>query len=149
MAFKFRKRIKIAPGVSVNLSKSGVSTTIGGKGASVNIGKKGTYLNTSIPGTGLYNRQKLGQQQKVKNDVQADEIIFNPPPSFQEFGGESWRDLTTTNKFWYVIKLLAWFIASTLKTVIKVTDGLLALIKALFVLGFWALVLYFIFKLFF
>lgn len=59
MGWRFRKRINIAPGVNINLSKSGVSTTIGKKGASVNIGKNGTYLNTGLPGTGLYNRTKL------------------------------------------------------------------------------------------
>jgi len=57
---KFRKRIKVAPGVNVNLSKSGVSGTFGGKGASVNVGKNGVYANTGIPGTGIYDRQKLG-----------------------------------------------------------------------------------------
>lgn len=35
MAWKFRKRIKIVPGVTINLSRSGVSTTIGTKGGSV------------------------------------------------------------------------------------------------------------------
>lgn len=64
MGWRFRKYIKIAPGVKLNISKSGVSTTIGGKGASVNIGKNGAYLNTSIPGTGLYNRQKLSTGKK-------------------------------------------------------------------------------------
>ena len=57
---KFRKRIKVAPGVNVNLSKSGVSGTFGGAGASVNVGKNGVYANTGIPGTGIYDRQKLG-----------------------------------------------------------------------------------------
>lgn len=59
MAMKFRKRIKIAPGVNINLSKSGVSTTVGPRGASVNVGKKGAYLNTGIPGTGIYDRKKI------------------------------------------------------------------------------------------
>lgn len=59
MGWRYRKYIKIAPGVKLNISKSGVSTTIGGKGASVNIGKNGAYLNTSISGTGLYRRDKL------------------------------------------------------------------------------------------
>lgn len=59
MAFKFRKRIRLFPGCTINFSKSGVSTTLGIKGLSVNIGKKGTYLNTGIPGTGLYDRVKL------------------------------------------------------------------------------------------
>lgn len=60
MAWTFRKRIKIAPGVHLNLSKSGVSTSVGPQGAKVTVGPKGTYLHTSIPGTGLYNRQKIG-----------------------------------------------------------------------------------------
>ena len=55
----FRKRIKIAPGINLNVSKSGVSSSIGGKGFSVTAGKKGTYVNTSIPGTGIYDRKKI------------------------------------------------------------------------------------------
>jgi len=56
---RFRKSIKIAPGLKVNVSKSGVSGTVGVKGASVNVGKNGAYLNTGIPGTGIYNREKI------------------------------------------------------------------------------------------
>lgn len=58
MAWSYRKRVRIAPGVHLNLSRRGVSTT-GVRGASVNFGKKGTYVNTGIPGTGFYNRQKI------------------------------------------------------------------------------------------
>ena len=57
---RFRKSVKILPGVRVNFSKSGVSTTVGVKGLSINTGKKGSYLNTGIPGTGLYDRKKIG-----------------------------------------------------------------------------------------
>lgn len=57
---RFRKRVKLFPGVHLNFSLSGVSTTIGGRGLSVNLGSKGTYLNTGIPGIGLYSRQKIG-----------------------------------------------------------------------------------------
>ena len=60
MGINFRKRIKILPGVNLNISKSGISTTIGPKGANVNIGKKGAFLNTGIPGTGIYSRSKIG-----------------------------------------------------------------------------------------
>ena len=59
MGWRFRKYITIFPGVRLNISKSGVSLTFGTKGASINVGKDGAYLNTSIPGTGLYNRQKI------------------------------------------------------------------------------------------
>jgi hypothetical protein len=61
---RYRNRIKLAPGLNINLSKSGISTTLGPKGASVNIGKSGAYLNTGIPGTGLYNRTKLSSAKK-------------------------------------------------------------------------------------
>jgi len=59
MAFQFRKRVKVAPGVYVNLGKKGVSTSIGPRGAKLTMGKNGTYLSTGIPGTGVYNRTKL------------------------------------------------------------------------------------------
>ena len=57
---RYRKRVKICKGLNVNFSLSGPSVTVGGKGCSVNFGKKGTYLNTGIPGTGFYDRHKLG-----------------------------------------------------------------------------------------
>ena len=56
----FRKTIKILPWVTLNLNKTGASLSIGPKGAKLNISKKGVYFNTSIPGTGVYNKTKVG-----------------------------------------------------------------------------------------
>ena len=64
MAWSYRRRIKIIPGVHLNLSKSGISASIGVKGASVTVGKNGTYLNAGIPGLGIYSRQKLSANNK-------------------------------------------------------------------------------------
>ncbi|PKH06691.1 DUF4236 domain-containing protein [Moritella sp. Urea-trap-13] len=61
MGFKFRKRIKIAPGININLSKSGVSTSIGKPGATINIGKKGVKATVGIPGSGLSYSQNLSE----------------------------------------------------------------------------------------
>ncbi|WP_261387858.1 DUF4236 domain-containing protein [Chitinophaga pinensis] len=73
MAWSYRKRIKIIPGVHLNISRKGISTTIGVRGASLNIGPNGTYLNTSIPGLGIYNRQRLspapGQSHRPESHV--------------------------------------------------------------------------------
>ena len=55
-----RKTIKILPWVTLNINKSGVSVSIGPRGAKLNISKKGAYFNTSIPGTGIYNKTKVG-----------------------------------------------------------------------------------------
>lgn len=60
MGLRFRRSIKLAPGLRMNLSGSGISWSIGPKGASITMGKRGTYVNTSIPGTGLYTRQRIG-----------------------------------------------------------------------------------------
>ncbi|WP_411868827.1 DUF4236 domain-containing protein [Vulcanococcus limneticus] len=56
MGFRFRKTIRIAPGVRLNLSKSGISTSIGGGGLTVN--SRGR-VTASLPGTGLSVSQTI------------------------------------------------------------------------------------------
>ncbi|HCM0867995.1 TPA: DUF4236 domain-containing protein [Vibrio parahaemolyticus] len=68
MGFKFRKRIKIAPGLHVNLGKSGVSTSIGKPGATVNIGKKGVKATVGIPGSGLSYSQNISETNSCKKN---------------------------------------------------------------------------------
>lgn len=69
MAWNFRRRKKIAPGVYINMSKKGISTTVGPKGASMTFGPNGTYMNTSIPGTGMYNRRRIGGNEMKINET--------------------------------------------------------------------------------
>jgi len=60
MGVRFQKRIKIFPGVYINLSKSGVSASVGGHGATVNVGSTGRKMVTvGVPGTGLSYRAQL------------------------------------------------------------------------------------------
>lgn len=67
MGLKFRKRIRIFPGFTLNLSKTGMSATLGIKGCSVNIGSNGTYLNTGIPGTGIWDRTRIDNSSENKS----------------------------------------------------------------------------------
>lgn len=53
MGFRFRKYIRLAPGLKINISKSGVSATLGGKGAAVNVGKGGVRATVGLPGSGM------------------------------------------------------------------------------------------------
>jgi hypothetical protein len=53
MGFRFQKRIRILPGVRVNLGKRGASVSIGGKGVTANVSTRGVQNTYSIPGTGL------------------------------------------------------------------------------------------------
>lgn len=62
MGFRFSKRIKLLPGVQLNLSKSGVGVSVGGKGLRVSKGPKGTRLTASLPGTGLSYTKQLGKK---------------------------------------------------------------------------------------
>jgi len=59
MAWAFRKRIKVIPGVYINLSKSGISANAGVRGASLTFRSDGVYRNLGVPGTGLYSREKV------------------------------------------------------------------------------------------
>src|SRR5437867_9778940 len=59
MGFRFRRSIKLFPGIRVNLSKSGVSTSIGTRGATVNIRGDRVRETVGIPGTGVsYSEQQ-------------------------------------------------------------------------------------------
>ena len=53
MGFRFRKSIKIAPGVRLNVGTGGLSTSVGPRGARVTFGKRGRHTSVGIPGTGL------------------------------------------------------------------------------------------------
>ena len=59
MGFRFSKRIKILPGVRVNVGKHGASLSIGPRGASVTMGRNGIHGNVGLPGTGLSYRTRL------------------------------------------------------------------------------------------
>ena len=59
MAIRFRRRLRVAPGVYINLNKHGLSTTIGKRGASLTLNSNGVYGNIGLPGTGLSYRTKL------------------------------------------------------------------------------------------
>ncbi|MGA8660433.1 MAG: DUF4236 domain-containing protein [Chthoniobacterales bacterium] len=50
---RFRKKVKLAPGLALNFSKGGVSLSVGGRGNSVNVGKRGVKQTVGLPGTGI------------------------------------------------------------------------------------------------
>ncbi len=53
MGFRFRRRINIFPGLSLNVGKTGVSVSAGVKGAKITLGKHGVRKTIGLPGTGL------------------------------------------------------------------------------------------------
>ena len=61
MGFRFQKRLKIFPGLKLNLSKSGISWTIGTRGMSINAKDRKITGNVGIPGTGFSYREQLNR----------------------------------------------------------------------------------------
>ncbi len=111
MGLRLRKSIKLAPGVRINISKSGISTTIGKRGASVNVGKNGTYANLGIPGTGISVREKLSGSKAnghfVKNASSIDNISsLETSTSLPE---EPAVSLTLSEWFWGILGMIVWY----------------------------------------
>ena len=53
MGWRFRRSIKIAPGIRWNISSRGSSWSFGRRGYTVNVSSRGVRRTVSIPGTGL------------------------------------------------------------------------------------------------
>jgi hypothetical protein len=84
MGFRFQRRIRIAPGLRINLSKSGLSLTAGVRGASINVGKNGVYRNLGIPGTGLSHRTRIDSARWDRADAGVG--TAEPPSSLRGSG---------------------------------------------------------------
>ncbi|MDR2404906.1 MAG: DUF4236 domain-containing protein [Deltaproteobacteria bacterium] len=64
---RFRRSIKILPGLKLNIGKTGFSSlSIFKRGASLTMGSKGSYLNLGLPGTGLSHRIRLDKPGKTR-----------------------------------------------------------------------------------
>jgi len=58
MGLRFQRRIKVLPGLRINLSKSGVGFSVGGRGAHIGITARGQrYTSIGMPGTGVSWRE--------------------------------------------------------------------------------------------
>lgn len=66
MALRFRKSIRLAPGLRINLTQRGVGLSVGQPGSSLSFGSQGTHLNIGIPGTGLHSRTRISGSQKKR-----------------------------------------------------------------------------------
>ena len=90
MGLRFRKSIKIAPGLKLNINKKSVGLTAGIRGAHYTINSKGKRTKTiGIPGTGLSYTTSTGGEKtktntktlpKVKNINELSSNSQTPPP---------------------------------------------------------------------
>ena len=72
MSARFFKRIRIIPGVTLNISKRGLSVSLGPRGAKITANKSGIRKTVGIPGTGLSSTsfKKYKKENVVDNNEQ-------------------------------------------------------------------------------
>jgi tetratricopeptide (TPR) repeat protein len=59
MPWQFRKRLRLGPGVHLNIGKKSVSLSVGGRYARTSVSTMGQATQTySLPGSGLYHRER-------------------------------------------------------------------------------------------
>lgn len=97
MSLRFRRSIKLIPGVRLNFSTSSVGLSVGVPGARVSINSKGDiYTSAGIPGTGLYNVERSslrGRRSRRGAEAEASEYYAPPkPPKPSLFANRRERD---------------------------------------------------------
>ena len=50
---RWRRGVRLAPGLKLNLGLTGASLSLGGKGLTLNLGRRGARTTVGLPGTGL------------------------------------------------------------------------------------------------
>ncbi len=81
MPWRFRRSVKVLPGVKLNFSKSGVSTTVGGRGFKKTYGHGQERTTFGLPGTGVSyttvkNRKPRPKFSEQSRPVQVATIII-------------------------------------------------------------------------
>lgn len=86
MGLRFSRRVRLAPGITLNLSKGGASVSVGPKGVKLTVGTSGASVSLGLPGTGLYWTHRVrfggggdddGAEAKAKGKAKAED----KPPS--------------------------------------------------------------------
>lgn len=68
-SFRFRRTIRIAPGIRFNINKRSIGLSAGVRGARASINSDGrSTRSVGIPGTGLYYRSQTGPRRRRHAD---------------------------------------------------------------------------------
>ena len=103
MGLRFRKSIKIAPGVKLNLGKKSIGMSVGGKRAGISMNSKtGVHGRVSAPGTGISYTTKLGGS-KNKNGDTANNYYTSTGNNNKKGPNEKWYTKTEWIIFFLII----------------------------------------------
>jgi tetratricopeptide (TPR) repeat protein len=78
MSLRFWRRVRVAPGVTMNLSKRGGSLSFGPRGAKHTVGTSGRRGTVSLPGTGLFYTVRGGSGGSRRRSTQPEQPKVDP-----------------------------------------------------------------------
>jgi hypothetical protein len=83
MGFRLWRRVRVAPGITLNLSKRGMSTSFGRRGYHVTLGHGHVRSSVGIPGTGMYWTSVSGAGRRQTRQVSRRPVRRAPPPAYR------------------------------------------------------------------
>ena len=83
MGFRFRRRVRLIPGLSMNLSRSGPSLSFGAKGAHLTQGHGHIRRTVGLPGTGMYWTTVSGGGKRQTHRVAQRGVRRAPPAQYR------------------------------------------------------------------
>lgn len=129
MGFRFKKSIKLAPGVRINFNKKSASVSFGGKGARYTASSTGKKTaSVGLPGTGLSYVTSTGEKKKKVTPVDA------PGPGKKKAAPTTARPAPAREyppgfyKFWGVVLVVLAVVCILLGLLLIVSDGWVLLV---------------------
>ncbi len=91
--FRLFRRVHIAPGLTVNLAKTGPSLSLGMRGAHVTLSNTGIRKTVGLPGSGCFYTSKQGWHSGAHTAPQF--TSASPAPSVQHSGWQTAGNILT------------------------------------------------------
>lgn len=142
MGFRFRKSVKIAPGVKVNFGKKSVGLSIGNKGGGISFNSKtGSRARVSIPGTGLSYSTKLGGRKKKSSGGKRHTSTskkHTPTSQYSSIQYTMTSDSPKCLRWWYIL-LIILFLLSGIENLATNSETGLVTIGIAVIMGWFTL----------
>lgn len=142
MGFRFRKSVKIAPGVKVNFGKKSVGLSIGNKGGGISFNSKsGSRARVSIPGTGLSYSTKLGGSKNRRSRSKRHTSTSIRHTSTSQYSSIQYTMASDTPKClrWWYILLIILFLLSGIENLVTNSETSLVIIGVAVIMGWFTL----------
>lgn len=100
MGWRFRKSIRLVPGVRLNVGKKGVSISAGPRGFKTTVGTSGRTTTVGIPGTGFSHTSRRSRKVEAPPQVAALASIDAVSEPVKRLPGRRWVG-------WAIVLLIA------------------------------------------